>query len=157
LSLDRTEDTADDSLPLHDALPISRRRAAARARGAPRPGTRRTELMALLSVEEALARILADAAPLGAERVAIEAAHDRILAESVSARLTQPPFDASAMDGYAVRAADVAKLPARLTLIGESAAGHPFNGRVSAGEAVRIFTGAPVPEGADGIVIQEHT
>lgn len=113
--------------------------------------------MALLSVEEALARILADAAPLGAERVAIEAAHDRILAEPVAAHLTQPPFDASAMDGYAVRAADVAKLPARLTVIGESAAGHPFNGRVGAGEAARIFTGAPVPEGADGVVIQEHT
>jgi molybdopterin molybdotransferase len=113
--------------------------------------------MALLSVEEALARILVDAAPLGAEHVAIEAAHDRILAEPVAARLTQPPFDASAMDGYAVRAADVAKLPARLTVIGESAAGHPFNGRVGAGEAARIFTGAPVPEGADGIVIQEHT
>ena len=113
--------------------------------------------MALLSVEEALARILADAAPLGAERVAIEAAHDRILAEPVAARLTQPPFDASAMDGYAVRAADIAKLPAKLTVIGESAAGHPFNGRVGAGEAARIFTGAPVPEGADGVVIQEHT
>ncbi len=113
--------------------------------------------MALLSVEEALARILADAAPLGAERVAIEAAHDRILAEPVAARLTQPPFDASAMDGYAVRAADVAKLPAKLTVIGESAAGHPFNGRVGAGQAARIFTGAPVPDGADGIVIQEHT
>jgi len=113
--------------------------------------------MALLSVEEALARILADAAPLGTERVAIEAAHDRILAESVAARLTQPPFDASAMDGYAVRAADIAKLPAKLTVIGESAAGHPFNGRVGAGEAARIFTGAPVPEGADGVVIQEHT
>lgn len=113
--------------------------------------------MALLSVEEALARILADAAPLGAERVAIEAAHDRILAEPVVARLTQPPFDASAMDGYAVRAADVAKLPVKLTVIGESAAGHPFDGRVGAGEAARIFTGAPVPEGADGVVIQEHT
>jgi molybdopterin molybdotransferase len=111
----------------------------------------------LLSVEEALARILAGAAPLGTERVAIEAAHDRILAEPLAARLTQPPFDASAMDGYAVRAADVATLPAKLKVIGESAAGHPFGGRVDAGEAVRIFTGAPVPEGADGIVIQEHT
>lgn len=111
----------------------------------------------LLSVEDALARILADAQPLGRERIAIEAAHDRILAEPLAARLTQPPFDASAMDGYAVRAADVARLPARLKVIGESAAGHPFGGRLGAGEAVRIFTGAPVPEGADGIVIQEHT
>ncbi|WP_072385970.1 gephyrin-like molybdotransferase Glp [Hyphomicrobium sp. CS1BSMeth3] len=111
----------------------------------------------LLSVEEALARILADASPLGTERITIDAAHDRILAEPLAARLTQPPFDASAMDGYAVRAADVAQLPAKLTVIGESAAGHPFFGRVGQGEAVRIFTGAPVPEGADGIVIQEHT
>jgi len=111
----------------------------------------------LLSVEEALARILADAGPLGTERAVVESAHDRILAEPLTARLTQPPFDASAMDGYAVRAADVAKLPAKLKVIGESAAGHPFGGRVGAGEAVRIFTGAPVPEGADGIVIQEHT
>src|SRR5690606_2022348 len=137
----------------------SRRAAAARATGAPRRRARRTEAMAspLLSVEEALARILAGAAPLGTERVAIEAAHDRILAEPLAARLTQPPFDASAMDGYAVRVVDVAKLPAKLKVIGESAAGHPFGGRVGAGEAVRIFTGAPVPDGADGIVIQEHT
>ncbi len=111
----------------------------------------------LISVEEALARILADASPLGTERVAIDVAHDRILAEPLAARLTQPPFDASAMDGYAVRTADVARLPVKLTLVGESAAGHPFSGRVGSGEAVRIFTGAPVPEGADGIVIQEHT
>jgi molybdopterin molybdotransferase len=111
----------------------------------------------LISVEEALARILADAAPLGTERVAIDVAHDRILAGPLAARLTQPPFDASAMDGYAVRVTDVATLPAKLKVIGESAAGHPFAGRVDNGEAVRIFTGAPVPEGADGIVIQEHT
>jgi molybdopterin molybdotransferase len=111
----------------------------------------------LLSVEEALARILADARPLGTERIAIDNAHDRVLAEPLAARLTQPPFDASAMDGYAVRAVDVAQLPAKLRVIGESAAGHPFFGRVGQGEAVRIFTGAAVPEGADGIVIQEHT
>jgi molybdopterin molybdotransferase len=111
----------------------------------------------LLSVEEALARILADAAPLGMERVTIDDAHDRILAEPLSARLTQPPFNASAMDGYAVRAADVVALPVKLKVIGEAAAGHPFTGRVGPSEAVRIFTGAPVPDGADGVVIQEHT
>ncbi len=110
-----------------------------------------------LSVEEALALLLADANPLGTERVPITAAHGRVLAEPLAARLTQPPFDASAMDGYAVRAADVATIPARLKLIGESAAGHPFDGRVGAGEAVRIFTGAPVPQGSDGVVIQEDT
>jgi molybdopterin molybdotransferase len=110
-----------------------------------------------LSVDEALALLLADAKPLGSERVAITAAHGRVLAEPLTARLTQPPFDASAMDGYAMRAADAATLPARLKLIGESAAGHPFDGRVGSGEAVRIFTGAPVPAGADGVVIQEDT
>ncbi len=111
----------------------------------------------LLSVEEALARILADAGPLGTERIAIDAAHDRILAGPLAAPQTHPPFDASAMDGYAVRTEDVAQLPAKLRLIGESAAGHPFDGCVGPGETVRIFTGAPVPEGADGVVIQEHT
>ena len=110
-----------------------------------------------LSVDEALALLLADAKPLASERVSISEAHRRVLAEPLSARLTQPPFDASAMDGYAVRASDVATLPARLKLIGESAAGHPFNRRVGAGEAVRIFTGAPVPDGADAVVIQEDT
>ena len=110
-----------------------------------------------LSVDEALALLLADAKPLASERVSIADAHRRVLAEPLTARLTQPPFDASAMDGYAVRAADVASLPARLKLTGESAAGHPFSGRVGAGEAVRIFTGAPVPEGADAVVIQEDT
>src|SRR5690606_35308563 len=126
--------------------------AAVRGRGVLRPRARRADDMAspLLSVEEALARVLADAKPLGTERIAIDVAHDRILAEPLAARLTQPPFDASAMDGYAVRAEDVAQLPAKLRLIGESAAGHPFDGRLGQGEAVRIFTGAPVPNGADG-------
>jgi molybdopterin molybdotransferase len=110
-----------------------------------------------LSVEEALQAILADAEPLATEVVAIEDARGRVLAAALAARLTQPPFDASAMDGFAVRAADIAKLPATLTLIGQAAAGHPFAGCVGAGEAVRIFTGAPVPAGADAIVIQEDT
>jgi molybdopterin molybdotransferase len=109
-----------------------------------------------LSVDEALARILDGVAPMPAEVVAIEAAHRRTLAEPLAALITQPPFDASAMDGYAVRAADVARLPATLSLIGEAAAGHPFSGRVAAGQAVRIFTGAPLPEGADAVVIQEN-
>jgi molybdopterin molybdotransferase len=110
-----------------------------------------------LSVEDALARILDGVAPLGAETVAIEAARGRTLAAPLAARLTQPPFDASAMDGYAVRAADVAKLPATLTVIGQAAAGHPFAGTVAPGHAARIFTGAPLPAGADAIVIQENT
>lgn len=113
--------------------------------------------MALLPVSEALARILDGAAPAGAEDVDLIAASGRVLAEPVVAKFSQPPFDASAMDGYAVRGADVATLPASLTVIGEAAAGHPFEGDVASGQSVRIFTGAPVPAGADAIVIQENT
>jgi molybdopterin molybdotransferase len=111
--------------------------------------------MALLSVDDALARVVAGLAPLDAERVPLDRARGRRLAEDLAAGLTQPPFDASAMDGYAVRAEDVASLPATLRLIGEAAAGHGFAGSVGSGEAVRIFTGAPVPKGADTVVIQE--
>ena len=112
--------------------------------------------MALLSVAEALARVTAGLKPLEVERVALEGASGRVLAEDVAARVTQPPFDASAMDGYAVRAADVAAVPVTLRVVGRSAAGAGFRGKVGPGEAVRIFTGAPVPEGADLIVIQEN-
>jgi molybdopterin molybdotransferase len=112
--------------------------------------------MALLPVEEALTRVLDGVEPTGSEASAIERAHGRVLAEPLRALLTQPPFPASAMDGYAVRAADIAALPAALAVIGTAAAGHPFAGRVGPGEAVRIFTGAPVPDGADAIVIQEN-
>ncbi|ODR95378.1 hypothetical protein AUC69_02375 [Methyloceanibacter superfactus] len=112
--------------------------------------------MALLSVDEALARVLTGLAPLEAEQVSIADAYERVLAEDVAATLTQPPFDASAMDGYAVRAADVAVLPATLDLIGEAAAGARFSGTLGQGQAVRIFTGAPVPDGADTIAIQEN-
>jgi molybdopterin molybdotransferase len=113
--------------------------------------------MALLSVTEALARVTEGLAPLPTERVPLEACRGRVLAEDLAANLTQPPFDASAMDGYAVRAEDVAALPAMLRLIGESLAGSGYHGEVGPGEAVRIFTGAPVPKGADTIVIQENT
>ena len=111
----------------------------------------------MLSIEDALARILDGVAPLAAERVPLLDGLDRVLAEPLAARLTQPPFPASAMDGYAVRAADVAALPAQLSVIGEAAAGHGFSGAVGPGQAVRIFTGAPVPPGTDAIVIQENT
>ena len=110
-----------------------------------------------LSVSDALARILDNVAALETERVPIAAAHGRTLAAPLAARHTQPPFDASAMDGYAVRGADIASYPARLKVIGESAAGRGFHGEVRPGQAVRIFTGAPVPAGADTIVIQENT
>ncbi|MFL5214899.1 MAG: gephyrin-like molybdotransferase Glp [Microvirga sp.] len=112
--------------------------------------------MSLLPVEEALARVLAGIArPVAAESVAIAAAHGRTLAVDVAARRTQPPFAASAMDGYAVRAADVAAVPARLAVIGRSVAGAGFSGAVGPMQAVRIFTGAPVPAGADAVAIQE--
>ena len=113
--------------------------------------------MALLSVAEALARVTQGLDPLEFERVKLEQARGRVLAEDIAAHLTQPPFDASAMDGYAVRAADVAVLPATLRLIGEALAGRGFDREVKQGEAVRIFTGAPVPKGADTVVIQENT
>jgi molybdopterin molybdotransferase len=111
----------------------------------------------LMPVAEALARVLADAAPLAVEAAPLGDAHGRVLAADVKALRMQPPADVSAMDGYAVRAPDVARVPARLKLIGEVAAGHPFGGTVGAGEAARIFTGGVLPEGADTIVIQENT
>jgi molybdopterin molybdotransferase len=111
---------------------------------------------ALISVAEALSRVLAAAdEPLSEEWVALEEAFWRTLSRDLVAARTQPPFANSAMDGYAVRAADVKEPSASLKLIGESAAGRAFAGAVGAGEAVRIFTGAPIPEGADTIVIQE--
>jgi molybdopterin molybdotransferase len=113
--------------------------------------------VALMPVAEALARVLADAEPLAAEAVPLAQAHGRVLAADVAALRTQPPADVSAMDGYAVRAVDVAKAPVKLKLVGEVAAGHPFRGTVGAGEAARIFTGGVLPPGTDTIVIQENT
>jgi molybdopterin molybdotransferase len=111
----------------------------------------------MISVEEALGRFLAPLKPLAAEQVAVSEGLGRVLAEDIMSRRTQPPFAVSAMDGYAVRASDVATVPARLRVIAAVPAGNAFAGRVGAGEAVRIFTGAPVPDGADCIVIQEDT
>jgi molybdopterin molybdotransferase len=91
------------------------------------------------------------------EQVSVADAVGRVLAEDVAARRTQPPFPVSAMDGYAVRANDVASVPTTLRIVAEIPAGAGFGGRLGAGEAARIFTGAPLPEGADTIVIQEDT
>lgn len=113
--------------------------------------------MALLPVADALARVLSDVAATPAEDVPLTQANARILATAIAARLTQPPFDCSAMDGYAVRTEDVVRVPARLDLVGESAAGHAFSGSLGAGQCVRISTGAPVPQDADCIIIQEDT
>jgi molybdopterin molybdotransferase len=111
----------------------------------------------MISVEEALARLLAPLAALPAEQVSVADAVGRVLAEDIAARRTQPPFAVSAMDGYAVRAEDVVRVPASLRIVAEIPAGAGFGGVIGPGEAARIFTGAPLPEGADAIVIQEDT
>jgi molybdopterin molybdotransferase len=106
----------------------------------------------MISVAEALEQLFALARPLGTETVPLLQAHGRVLAQDVAATRNQPPFDGSAMDGYAVTEVSPGM---RLRVIGESAAGHGFYQSVKSGEAVRIFTGAPVPEGAKAVVIQE--
>jgi len=108
----------------------------------------------MLSLEEARARILDALTPTAAETVPLAAGWGRVLAQPVFARVTQPPADLSAMDGYAVRAAD-AVAGATLAVIGTAPAGHPFAGRVEDGQAVRLFTGSLVPAGADAILLQE--
>jgi len=113
--------------------------------------------VALMPVADALAAILAGAEPLAEETVALEAAYHRVLARDVAARRTQPPQAMSAMDGYAVRACDASQVGARLKVIGEVAAGRPFDRALGAGEAARIFTGGVIPDGADAVVIQEDT
>ncbi len=113
--------------------------------------------MALLSVAEALEHVLAHAKPLGAEEVPLTEADGRVLAVDLQSRRTQPPADVSAMDGYAVRACDVAATPVKLKVIGEVPAGKPFAAKVGPGEAARIFTGGFVPAGADVVVVQEQT
>jgi len=113
--------------------------------------------VALLPVAEALERVLAQAAPLPAEEAPLAEADGRVLAYDLKALRTQPPADVSAMDGYAVRTADVAQAPVRLKIIGEVAAGRPFAAAVGPGEAARIFTGGVVPAGADAVVVQELT
>jgi molybdopterin molybdotransferase len=111
----------------------------------------------MIPVDEARARILSELKPVGIEEVPLLEAQGRVLAEDVRARLTQPPWPVSAMDGYAVRAADAAKVPVTLKIAGTVPAGSAYPHDLGAGEAVRIFTGAPVPNGADAIVIQEDT
>jgi molybdopterin molybdotransferase len=110
----------------------------------------------MLSVEQAEQRIVAGMRLMPVEQVALPQALGRMLAEDVAARRTQPPTAVSAMDGYAVRAEDVAKLPAELKVVGYAPAGGSYAGTLRPGEAVRIFTGAPLPAGADTIVIQEN-
>jgi molybdopterin molybdotransferase len=117
----------------------------------------RSYAVALMPVADALAAILAGAAPLAEEMVPLDAAYHRILARDIAARRTQPPQAMSAMDGYAVRACDATHAKARLKVIGEVAAGRPFDRTLGPGEAARIFTGGVIPDGADAVVIQEDT
>jgi molybdopterin molybdotransferase len=111
----------------------------------------------VISVEEALSRLLAPLEKLPLEQVSIVDGIGRVLAEDVAARRTQPPFAVSAMDGYAVRAEDLATIPVELRIVAEVPAGAGFGGHVGPGEAARIFTGAPMPAGTDTVVIQENT
>lgn len=113
--------------------------------------------MALMPVADAMAAVLDGVKALPEDMVALPDAHHRVLARDIASLRTQPPADMSAMDGYAVRTADAAKIPARLTVIGEAAAGSPFDAPVRSGEAVRIFTGGVVPLETDAVVIQENT
>jgi molybdopterin molybdotransferase len=109
----------------------------------------------MISVDQARARIIESLTQLGLETVALANAHGRVLGVPLRARIAHPPADVSAMDGYAVRAED-AKTGARLQVVGEAPAGHPFAGVLKPGEALRLFTGSFVPEGADTILIQEN-
>jgi len=113
--------------------------------------------VALMPVADALAAILSGAEPLNEEMVALDAAFHRVLARDVAAKRTQPPQAMSAMDGYAVSVADASRVNARLKVIGEVAAGRPFDRKLGPGEAARIFTGGVIPDGADAVVIQEDT
>ncbi len=113
--------------------------------------------MALMPVADALAAVLAGAEAMPEEMTALDLAYKRILARDLAALRTQPPQAMSAMDGYAVRTADAARAGARLRVTGEVAAGRPFDRAVGPGEAVRIFTGGVIPEGADAVIIQEDT
>lgn len=111
----------------------------------------------MITVKEAMDQVLAGVGKLPPEQVSIADALGRVLAEPVKSRITQPPFPASSMDGYAVRAEDVQNCPVTLPQIGESAAGRPFEGTVGAGQCTRIFTGAVLPDGADAVIMQENT
>lgn len=111
----------------------------------------------MITVDQAISIVLGRVPELGCEVVALEDAHRRVLAEDVIADIDLPPFDRARMDGYAVRSADVAAEPARLRVIGEVPAGARFDGKVRSGEAVKIFTGAPIPDGADAVQKVEVT
>ncbi|KIL99382.1 Molybdopterin biosynthesis protein MoeA [Paramagnetospirillum magnetotacticum MS-1] len=111
----------------------------------------------MISVEVARETLLTGIKPVGTEVISLSQATGRILAEDLTARVSHPPVAVSAMDGYAVRAEDLAQVPHTLQMIGQSAAGAAFTGTVGPGQCIRIFTGAPVPKGADAVIMQENT
>jgi molybdenum cofactor synthesis domain-containing protein len=111
----------------------------------------------MITVDDAIRIVLDRVSPLGSETVDLESASGRILAEDIHSDIDLPPYDRARMDGYALRTEDAAETPARLRLIGEIAAGSQFEGRVESGQAVKIFTGAPVPAGADAVQKVEVT
>src|SRR3954470_10070208 len=111
----------------------------------------------MIPIAQAIEIVLAQSSRLSAESIALAESVGRILAEDIVADTDLPPFDRAQMDGYAVRAADVANVPARLQIVGESAAGAGWHHEMKAGEAVRIMTGAPVPSGADSVQQVELT
>ncbi len=113
--------------------------------------------MTLLPIDQALIKVTESLKILSSDKVSVAKALNRVLTEDIFAKLTQPPFSSSAMDGYAVRAEDLNSIPVTLDVTGESAAGHSFSKPVQKCQAVRIFTGAPVPEGADTVIMQENT
>ena len=109
----------------------------------------------MIRFDEAIALVGQTGAPVGTESVPLRAAHRRVLAAPVRAEVNSPPADVSAMDGYAVREADLANLPTTLPIAGESFAGRAFDGSLPPGSCARIFTGAAVPDGADRVIVQE--
>ena len=109
----------------------------------------------MISFDEAVARLLDLARPLGSEEVPLAQAHRRVLAAPVAAAVSAPPADVSTMDGYAVRDADIGMLPARLKVAGESFPGSSYTGSLEPGCCVRIFTGATIPAGVDRVIAQE--
>ncbi|HEX8351837.1 MAG TPA: hypothetical protein VF611_02855, partial [Pyrinomonadaceae bacterium] len=111
----------------------------------------------MISVTEAIGIVVEKSEPLAVQRVALDEAAGRVLAEDVYADTDLPPFDRAQMDGYAVRSEDLRRTPARLRVVGEAAAGSGWRGDLGAGEAVRIMTGAPLPAGADSVQQVEVT
>ncbi|MDG2243980.1 MAG: molybdopterin molybdotransferase MoeA [Rhodospirillaceae bacterium] len=109
----------------------------------------------MISVEQAQCLVRDTITPVGTESISLSGSFGRVLAESPTARIAHPTHTVSAMDGYAVRANNIPSTPGKLTVIGESAAGHPFEGSIKDGQAVRIFTGAHIPQDSDTVVIQE--